>query len=185
MKADGLVRADTPFSMRMLTNLSAGAGAAVAGAAGLKLFPEGVEAVFIGGAARLASLFSGAAAVRMEDGWALAIAGQPVLVTEACSATDFYLMTVVVVGWHLALRMRWPLAAAGAVVVAVPVTLFVNALRIIAVAQAHRWVIPRMPEAYEAFLHMLTGAAVFLPALIVLNLIFEHYGHARNSPSAT
>jgi hypothetical protein len=41
-----------------------------------------------------------------------------------------------------------------------------------------------MPEAYGAFLHMLTGAAVFLPALITLNLIFEIYGRSRSTSRA-
>lgn len=106
------------------------------------------------------------------------------MVTEACSATDFYLMTTALLGWHLATRLRWPLALAGAVAAAIPITVLVNALRIIAVAQAHRWVIPRMPDAYENFLHMLTGAAVFLPALIVLNLVFEYYGRPSDSSRA-
>lgn len=183
MKAPGLTIPHIPFSMRVVTTVSVSAGAAALGAAGLQVFPNVVGTVFIGGAARLAGLVSGAAAVPMEAGWALVIAGQPVLVTEACSATDFYLLTTVVLGWHFASRLRWPLALAGAVAAALPVTMFVNALRIVAVAQAHRWVIPRMPEAYEAFLHMLTGAAVFLPALIGLNLIFEYHGRARNSSS--
>jgi exosortase/archaeosortase family protein len=93
------------------------------------------------------------------------LAGQPLLVTTACSAGDFFLMTA-------------------ALVAAVPLTLFINALRLIVVAHAHDWVIPRMPEAYGAFLHMLTGAAVFLPALITLNLIFETYGRSRSASRA-
>jgi exosortase/archaeosortase family protein len=77
-----------------------------------------------------------------------------------------------------------PVAGVAALAGAVPVTLFINGLRLIAVAHAHRWVIPRMPEAYGAFLHMLTGVAVFLPALIALNLIFEIYGRSRTPSRA-
>jgi exosortase/archaeosortase family protein len=63
----------------------------------------------------------------------------------------------------------------------VPVTLFVNALRIVAVAHAHHWVISRLPASYDAFLHLLTGASVFLPALIALNLVLELYGRSSSA----
>ncbi len=159
--------------------------AVVSGAAALNWASWPTRDVFMGGAARLAGLIFGVAATRGDEGWLLPFAGQPVIVTEACSATDFSLMTAALLGWHFAQRVRrpalLPLAAAGALVAAVPLTLFVNALRIVAVAHAHRWVIERMPAAYGSFLHMLTGVAVFLPALIALNLLLEFYGRSRNS----
>lgn len=159
-------------------------GAASGGALLLKTLPWLQIEVFIAGAARLASLFTGVPAMRTDEGWALLFSGQPVLVTTACSATDFFLMTTALLGWHFAQRLRpalLPGAAAGALVAAVPLTLFINALRLIAVAQAHRWVIPRLPPAYDSFLHMFTGAVVFLTALIVLNLLLEFYGRSRTS----
>ena len=183
MQSDGLTFQHNYLAMRIPMTFSVGAGAAGLGAVLLAVAPALTREVFIGGAARVGSVFSRAAAVRMDEGWALVIAGQPVLVTDACSATDFYLMTTALLGWHLAKKMRWPLAVVCAVAGAIPLTVLVNALRIVAVAQAHRWVIPRMPAAYEPFLHMLTGAAVFLPALIVLNLIFE-YHHGRSSDAS-
>jgi exosortase/archaeosortase family protein len=163
-------------------------GAAGGGALLLKTLPWLETDVFIAGAARLAGLLTGVPTMSTDEGWALFFSGQPVLVTVACSATDFFLMTVALCGWHFAQGLRPALllgAAAGALVVAVPVALFINALRLIAVAQAHRWVIPRLPPAYGSFLHMFTGAVVFLTALIVLNLLLEIYGrsrtpHARN-----
>lgn len=186
MNAVGLTHSHTPISMRLPIKLFVAAGAMILAAEGLAMFPGVVNAVFMGGAARLASLLSGAAVTPMDEGWALAFAGQPVLVTEACRATDFYLMATAVIGWHLAARLRWwPLAPLCAALAAVPLTVCVNALRVIAVAQAHRWVIPRLPEPYEPFLHMLTGAAVFLPALIGLNVIFESYGRTRNTGPAS
>ena len=66
-----------------------------------------------------------------------------------------------------------PVAIVATLVMAVPLTLAINALRIIVVTQAHVWVIPLLPPAYEAFLHLLTGVAVFLPALIGLNGLLE------------
>jgi len=161
-------------------------GAAAAGAWLLKTVPWMEPDIFIAGAARLAGWVSGAAAERAPDGWTLAFAGQPLLVTAACSATDFFLMTAALLGWHGARRVDrpalLPVAAAAALVMAVPVTLAVNALRLVAVAHAHRWVIPRLPPAYDAFLHQLTGVAVFLPALIALNLLLEYHGRSRTAP---
>jgi exosortase/archaeosortase family protein len=141
--------------------------------------------VFARGAAGLAGLFLGVPTVRMGEGWALPFAAQPVLVTNACSATDFYLMAAAVLGWHLMRRVEgrpWmPLVAAAALLAALPVTFLVNALRIVAVAHAQHWVISRLPASYDAFLHMLTGVSVFLPALIALNLILELYGRSATA----
>ncbi len=161
--------------------------AVMGGVAALHSIPALEREVFMGGAARLAGLVFGARSTRADEGWLLPFAGQPVIVTEACSATDFFLMTTALLGWHFARfanRPVWlPVAAVGALLAAVPAAIGINALRIIAVSQAHHWVIPRMPAAYDSFLHMLTGVAVFLPALIALNLILEIYGHARTSPA--
>lgn len=66
-------------------------------------------------------------------------------------------------------------------VAALPLTLMVNAVRIVALRQAHQWIIPRLPAAYGHFLHMLAGVAVFLPALIGLSLLLEFYGNPRRS----
>ena len=183
-----LTAAHTPATMRAPTTfhvrgILAGVIAAACGALLLKVFPSLETELFIGGASRLAGLLAGVAAVRVDEGWALVFPGQPLMVTAACSATDFALMTAALLGWHFARRAEraalLPAAAAGALIVAVPLAITVNALRLVAVAQAHRWVIPRMPEAYGHFLHMLTGVAVFLPALIGMNLLLEFYGRSR------
>lgn len=188
MKMTVLARGHNPVSIRKLSTFPPGPvlvalGAAGAGGVVFKLVPALEADLFVAGAARLAGLVSGVPAEAGADGWMLAFAGQPLLVTAACSATDFFLMVTALLGWHGALRTPrsalLPVAGVAALAGAVPLTLFINALRLIAVAHAHRWVIPRMPEAYGAFLHMLTGVAVFLPALIALNLIFEIYGRSR------
>lgn len=177
-----------PHTTCLIHGLLSAVIAAGCGAVLLNVFPQLEAGVFMGGAARLASGLAGVPTMRTDEGWALLFSGQPLMVTTACSATDFFLMTVALLGWHFAQRLRpalLPCAAAGALVVAVPLTFFINALRLIAVAQAHHWVIPRLPPAYDSFLHMLTGAVVFLTALIALNLLLEFYGrsrtpHARN-----
>ncbi len=178
--------------MIALNQLPRWTGAAVAaslamavGVVGLRTVPWFATELFTQGAARLASLFLGVEAIRADTGWALPFTAQPVLVTVACAATDFYLMAAALLSWHFmrsAGRVKWlPTVAVAALLAAVPVTLFVNALRIVAVAHAHHWVISRLPASYDAFLHLLTGASVFLPALIALNLILELYGRSSSA----
>lgn len=189
VKTDVSIAGHSPLTMRMLANFTLAGpvctalGAVGAGALILKTMPWVVESVFIGGAARLTGLLAGVPVVRMDEGWSLGFAEPPLMVTAACSATDFFMLTTVLLAWHFARRTKravWlPAAAAGALVAAVPLTVFINALRLIAVAQAHRWVIPQLPAAYESFLHMLTGMAVFLPALIALNFFFEIHGRSQ------
>jgi len=41
---------------------------------------------------------------------------------------------------------------------------------------------PRLEPEVAAFLHLLTGVAVFLPALIALNLLLEYHGRSRTAP---
>ena len=139
----------------------------------LRAVPALTSAVFIGGAARLVSLLTGTPAMPMEEGWLLPFSPQAAMVTEACAATDFFVILSALLGWHLGGVWRGPVAIVATLVMAVPLTLAINALRIIAVTQAHVWVIPLLPPAYEAFLHLLTGVAVFLPALIGLNGLLE------------
>lgn len=146
----------------------------------IHFFPAIEVEFFARGAATLAALFSGAPVGRVDMGWLLADGGQPVVVSAACSATGYFLTVVALLGWRLErLMISPPLAMGAAVIVALPVTLFVNALRVIAVMYAHQWVIPRFPETYGPFLHMLAGVGVFLPALIVLNLVLEYHGNRR------
>jgi exosortase/archaeosortase family protein len=153
------------------------------GALLLKLIPSLELALFAGGSARLASLFTGAPLLRVEEGWALATTGMPVVVTAACSATGYFLMVAALLGWQFARRgMSLGGAVVSGLIIGLPLSIAVNSLRIVAVMQAHRWAIPLLPEAYGSFLHMLTGVAIFLPALIALNLLLEYHG--RHRPTA-
>lgn len=139
--------------------------------------------VLSAGAARLAAFFSCSHVLSTEAGYALPNASVPVVVSAACSAADFYVLLATLTAWQLT-RARWPVVLAGAIAVtaALPLTVFVNALRIVAVAGAHRWIIPHFPPTYAALVHMATGVAVFLPALIAANLFLETYG-LRHAPS--
>ena len=149
----------------------------------LKLIPSLELALFAGGSARLASLFTGAPVFRVEEGWALPTAGIPIMITAACSGTGYFLMVAALIGWQLARRGR---SLGGAIlvglVVGLPLSITINSLRVVAVMQAHRWAIPLLPDAYGSFLHMLTGVAIFLPSLIALNLLLEYHG--RHHPTA-
>jgi exosortase/archaeosortase family protein len=157
--------------------------AAALGGALLGFFPSLELDVFSKGAAYLAGLLTGSPTLRVAEGWILPSDARPVVVTSACSASHYYLIVAFVVSTHLCRRGKPPLfAGLGGLLLAFPVCLLVNALRVITVTQVHRWIIPRLPEAYGPFLHLLTGVAIFLPALIALNLLMETY--ARPSPTA-
>ncbi len=163
-----------------LRAVAVGLLAAVAGGVALAMFPQLKFDVFARGAARLVGVLSGSAVSAVDDGWLVDAAGRPLLVSVACSATDYFLLVTALLGGRFAAQGRGVVrAVAGGCVMAVPVTIFINALRILGVAQAHRWIIPRFPPSYGPFLHMLAGAAVFLPALIGLSVCLELYGRTR------
>lgn len=156
--------------------------AVLAGAAVLAAWPGLQTACFAQGSARLAALLAGSPVLRVESGWMLHVAQQAVVVTEACSATGFFLTAAALLAWHLARRGRsFAVAALFALGLALPATLAINALRVVAVAHLHRWVIPALPESWGAFAHMIAGVAVFLPALIVLNLLLESHAEHRTA----
>jgi exosortase/archaeosortase family protein len=153
---------------------------AFTGAALVHLLPTFEFQVLARGAAGLTALLCGSPVLALDEGFALPAAHVPVIVTRGCSAADFFCMVATLVSWHVARRTRSPWATLPVgLVAAVPLTIFVNALRISTVALAHRWIIPQFPEAYASFLHLTTGAAVFLPSLIALQFLFDT--HARRS----
>lgn len=163
----------------------AGLVSALAGWLWLKVWPGAEIECFARGAAQLAGLFTGAPVLRVGTGWLLPVTGQTVVVTAACSATDYFLILSALLGWQLGrLGFRPGIWWLGAPLVALPLTLFLNALRVVAVTHAHRWLIPLMPDRYGPFLHLLTGVMVFLPALIALNFLLELHGKSRSSARA-
>lgn len=144
------------------------------------LLPTYELSVLAQGAAGTAALLTGSPLVRLDSGFALPAARVPVIVTTACSAADFCSIVAALVAWRIARRSGalWFATVAGCVA-AIPLTVLVNALRITALTQAHRWVIPRFPSAYGPFLHLLIGVAVFVPALFALNFLLELHGRHR------
>jgi exosortase/archaeosortase family protein len=145
----------------------------------LQSFPNADVDWFARGAGQLAALFTGASVERVAGGWLLGGAFQPVVVSAACSAMDYYLIMVALLAWRLAFS-RWsaPVVLGLAIAAALPLVFVVNALRVIVVMHAHHWIVPQLPETYGPFLHLLAGVAVFLPALISLNLLLEFYGNS-------
>jgi exosortase/archaeosortase family protein len=158
----------------------AGVAAAAIGALVLSVTPQLRTELFAAGAAQIAASLLGADVVRGEATWLIELSDRTVAVTGACSGTDFFLMVAALLGWRLTREDRsFVRTVLTGLALALPVTLLVNAMRVVAVAQAHRWVIPLLPERHGAFAHMATGAAVFLPSLIVLNLVLELYAKRR------
>jgi exosortase/archaeosortase family protein len=152
------------------------------GFAGLHLFPVLEVGVFSAGSAKIAAIFYGTSALRTEGGWLLECAGRPVMVTAACSGTGFFVVLAAMLAVQFSRRgLPVAVAPALAMAVALPATLVVNAARLVAVVQMHAWIIPRMPTAFAAFLHLLTGAGVFLPVLIALNVYLEKHELIRRA----
>ncbi len=144
-------------------------------------FPAAEQQVFAQGAARIAGLFTGAPVVESEAGWLLPLSHRTILVSEACSGATFFLITCTLLCWHISRRTACHITS---IVIglssAFALAIFINALRIICLVQAHRWLIPQMPDNYAGFAHMLIGIAVFLPSLIALNALFEFYGNSKD-----
>lgn len=155
--------------------------AAVLGGALLKVNPALQLKFFAAGAAQLAGVFTGRPVFRAENGWILPDADLDMVVTTACSASDFFLMVAIVMAWGL-VEKGWPIgrAAVGGVVASAPFTLFLNSLRLVVVIQVHRWIGVQLPQSYGPFLHLATGVAIFLPSLIALNGLF----HLRSRPAS-
>lgn len=176
-----------------LSTLSAPFIAASVGAALLRCVPGLDHSLFAQGAARLASLLQPGSVRLVLEGWQIgpADAARPVVVTVACSATDYFLLIAALLAWRLAARRtdgfsfpRTAGVAALALGLALPLTLMINALRIVAVIAAHAWLIPDLPAAYAGFAHQLVGVAVFLPALLAIDLVLTaHAHHLRLRPS--
>jgi exosortase/archaeosortase family protein len=169
---------------RELRALAAAGAAMLIGTLILQQFPALELSLFAAGAARLTGFLTGMPVGRIAEGWLLTSSSSVIAVTAACSATDYYLMVVALLTWQ---RVRQGQTAFAALLVglfaALPLTLFINALRIVGVTAAHRWLGERLPETYDAFLHLFFGVAVFLPALIALNLLLEMYGRTRTLKS--
>ncbi|PTY08452.1 hypothetical protein DB347_02400 [Opitutaceae bacterium EW11] len=154
------------------------------GKALLLLAPAMPLEVFARATASVAGMLAGAPVDRVPDGWQLAAVPEPVVVSVACSGTDFWLMLAMLVAWHVGrLGGAWQrlLAALGGLAASFLAAIAVNACRVVAVMQAHRWIIPRWPEAYGPFLHLLTGVAVFLPALIFCHAFLERRRTRRHT----
>ena len=171
----------TQAARRQVLAVAAGLATAAAGWMLLRLVPQLPLEFFAQASARLAGLFAGAHVERIDTGWLLAGTGRPVVVTAACSATDFFVIVATLLAWQWVRQGRSPVRAVPAALgAALPLAVGVNALRVVVVAQAHRWLIPALPAVYGPYLHMLTGVAVFLPALIALNLLLESHGRPRS-----
>ena len=177
-RALGFGRTDAAFTARPL---ACGALTAVCGLAVTQFFPGLSLGLFARGTAVLAGCLGGAPVVRVENGWLLGFNRIPVIVTEACSASDYFAILAGLIAWQLAAQGRRLLSAPLiGLFFSVPLTLGVNAMRVVFVASVHRWIIPLMPENCAYFLHQLAGVAVFLPSLIVFNFILETHGRFIN-----
>lgn len=142
----------------------------------LSAFPSFEMTVLARAAAVGAGVLGGSPVFAHAEGWALPGLAVPVVVTQACSAMDFCVLGAAVLGWGLASRVGAVRAAGLAWLLCAPFAIAINVLRLVVVAQAHRWVFPLFPANIEPGLHMLAGLLVFLPSLIVLHLFLSRHG---------
>lgn len=143
------------------------------GTAVLAKFPVLRLGFFARAAAIVAALVLGAPAVgSAPEGWTIGTRPLPLLVTAACSGADFWILVGAILAWHRARagKALWRSAAFG-LAVAPFLSIPANAVRIAALAGAHRWLIPQFPPAAASFLHLLVGVAVFLPTLILIHAL--------------
>ena len=132
--------------------------------------------------AQIAALFMGCPIAHDPLGWTLMTTPVSSTVSAACSGADFVGLSAMVFAWHLAWRgWHFIIVVGTAVSLTGPFSILVNAVRIVAVIQMHRWVIPLFPPSCSAFLHLVTGVAVFLPALIFLHATLPGFDHSRRS----
>ncbi len=165
--------------------MSVGASAAGLAALILQALPALRIELFAAGAARIAAFLTGSELTRGDAAWLLPFGDRTVAVTSGCSGTDFYLMVAGLLGWKIFGRgQSWIRGVLASLAVALPIAMLVNALRVVAVTQAHRWLIPLLPDRHGAFAHMLTGVAIFLPSLIALNFALETYAKRHRSTAA-
>ena len=116
---------------------------------------------FMRPAARLAAAYLGAAFD--ESTMELSARGVTIVVVRACSATDFFSMTLALLALALPIRclaLRIPAAIASAWLVAV----VANAARLVVCVSVDAFV----PEAQIPVVHMVLGVAVFLPVFAAL-----------------
>jgi len=174
-----------PFDLRVPTVRAIWAGSATLAIGWILLntFPSCEIDVFSAGAARVAGIVTGLPTFRVEQGWMLPTAGPwSVVVSPACSASHYFLMISALLSGHFARRGHsLVLSVAIGLLVGFPLTLLINALRILSVIQVYRWVVPHVLARRVPFLHTLTGVAVFLPCLIGINLLLEKYGSVFRS----
>lgn len=160
------------------------ATAALINGAALQAFPGLESGVFVRVSAWLAGILTASPVEATTAGWVFQFHGLPMLVSAACSATDYWLIVTALLAWQFG---RGQTGAARAILAAcllsAPVAIAVNVARLTSLAVAHRWLIPLAPEAYANVLHLMLGIAVFLPALIALNALLEHR-HARPQSDA-
>lgn len=151
----------------------------------LTIFPELEIELFARTAAEAASLFTGAPVLADPTGWLLPHAGVELLVSEACSGTDFFVMLVALLCWRFTARTHTGTAIALGLALGLAGSLAVNSLRVILVAQTSRLQLALLPEDYQSFAHLLLGITVFLPALVLVNLIFDAYDRSDTARSPT
>lgn len=136
--------------------------------------------LFCAPATHLAALFLSAPVQQTADGYRINLA-LPIEVTTDCSAIKFFsLALAVLVG--LAVERRWSHRGYLALVpLTYAITLFANASRIISTWYIDSLFAPLLHTTYQAGLHGVVGALIFMSTLVALYITLGRSSHEHGT----
>jgi exosortase K len=129
--------------------------------------------------ARICSLFLAVDCINTTEGYMLANEILPIHVTKACSAANFFILSIALISGTVIKSVRIKEFKKGLWILpfAYLVTISANTSRIIAGWITGRWARMLLPENFWPGIHLATGIVVFLTFLIATYLLvtWRHY----------
>lgn len=125
--------------------------------------------------AKICSVFLSSDCMATDDGYLIANKALPVHITNACNASSFFILTLVIVSTaviqsfkpHELIKFYW------AFPLAYIITILANSARIIAGWLTGKWARMILPHNYWPSIHLATGVFVFLTFLIATYVILK------------
>ncbi|MFA5784806.1 MAG: exosortase/archaeosortase family protein, partial [Phycisphaerae bacterium] len=119
------------------------------------------------------SLFLGSQCLPVHEGYLLLRSSIPIRVTQACNAASFFILTLsLFVGLAVKYRKQTSRFIIFSIpLLAYPVTIIANSVRIIAGAYITNWTRAALPENFWPSIHLAVGITVFLTFLTICYLL--------------